>query len=402
MSISPPHGMSHDHLIQLRRHLHMHPELSTQEHQTAATIAQRLRDLGLEPQIGQHGADTGVVALLEGEGGPGPTFAWRADTDALPILEENDAAYCSTRPGVMHACGHDVHTTIGLGVAAYLSDQRKNLRGRVKFIFQPAEEGSPGDGVVGAEAMARAGVLTNPDVDAAFAIHCMPSLPVGTLGFNPDAMWAGSDLFKLRVCGTSTHGAYPQDGVDPIFVAAQLIVALQGLPGRVIDTRDACVVSVGQLQAGTAFNIIPPYADLVGIVRTLDEAVRERALDAMRRLVEHTCAAWGASAELTFHRGAFVTANDPALVRDAVQALQKTLPPEALLHVKPQLGAEDFASFSRRVPSAYLLLGVGNPQRGITHPIHSPRFDVDEACLPFAVHHLSQLLLSLAASRAAG
>ena len=384
--------MKHDELRTLRRHLHQHPELSCQERQTAQFIAERLRAMGLEPEVGRYGAPTSVVAIVDG-GLPGPTHVWRADTDALPIVEATGAPYASLTPGVMHACGHDVHTTIGLGIAAGLRARAGvgELRGRVKMIFQPAEEGAPGSGVVGAEAMARGGVLDG--VDAAFACHCHPPLRAGTIGYARGGIWAGSDAFRLTIHGRQSHGAYPQDGIDPIYVAAQLVVALQSIPGRVIDTRDSVVVSVGQIHAGDAFNIIPETASLVGMIRTLDETVRISALDAFQRLVDGVCAAHGATPELTLSRGAVPVINDDALLDRALAAL----PASANGAVRPQMGAEDFASFSTRCPSVYFMIGVGDPDRGIVHPIHSPRFDVDEACLPFAVDVFADMLITLAA-----
>lgn len=388
---------SEDELIGVRRHLHQHPELSTQEHQTAAFIAEKLRAMGLEPEVGAHGAETGVVAVVEGEAGDGPTLAWRADTDALPILEETGASYASCSPGVMHACGHDVHTTLGLGLAAALSGDRGRLRGRVKFIFQPAEEGAPGSGVVGAEAMVRGGVLESPEVDAIFAAHCMPSLDVGTIGVRRGAVWAGSDAWRLTIHGEQSHGAYPQDGVDPITVAGHVIVALQSIPGRVVDSRESCVVSVGSVHAGEAFNVIPARAELVGLLRTLDEGVRERALSALRRVIEGTCAAHGARAQLSVSQGAQVVANSVELVDAAVSAMRAQGHGDALVSAPPQMGAEDFSSFSRQRAAAYFLLGVGNSARGIVHPIHSPMFDVDERCLPFAVSAFGDMLRGVAA-----
>lgn len=381
-------------LVEVRRYLHSHPELSGQEHDTARYLAERLAELGLSPRVGLDGAETGVVATVEGLAGDGPTLLWRADTDALPIVELNDVPYRSCTPGVMHACGHDVHTTVGLGLVSALVARREELCGTLRFVFQPAEEGTPGDGIVGAEAMARGGVLSG--VDAAFALHCMPSLPVGTLGYNREAMWAGSDVWTLTLEGTSTHGAYPQDGVDPIFVAAQIVIGLQGIVGRVIDSREACVVSVGRIEAGTAFNIIPGSVRMVGLLRTLDEGVRERAIGAITRLVEGTAAAWGARADLAFARGAHITVMDGPTVDRVVAALRRTMPADRLVPVKAQMGAEDFASFSRRVPAAFLLLGVGNAERGIVHPIHSPHFDVDERCLAFAVDQMAEAILEVA------
>lgn len=394
-------GWTREKLVETRRYLHQHPELSCEEHKTAAYIAEQLKGMGLEPEVGAHGAETGVVATIQGQAGDGPTLAWRADIDALPILEETGAAYKSCQPGVMHACGHDVHTTIGLGIAAKLQASASQLHGKVKMVFQPAEEGAPSDGgVVGAEAMARGGVLKNPDVDAIFAAHCMPDIPVGQIGYLRGPVWAGSDAWRLTVQGKQTHGAYPQNGVDPIYVASQIVVALQGLPGRVVDSRESCVVSVGSIHAGEAFNVIPEEVHLVGLVRTLDENVRTRTLAALKRLVHGICEANGATAKLTTSQGAVVVANDPAWVDESVMHLREIVGAEGLQVAKPQMGAEDFASFSTRVSGVYFLLGTGNASRGIVHPIHSPFFDVDEDCLPLAVDAFSEMLRRTGASRA--
>lgn len=383
-------------LIELRRWLHQHPELSCHEHQTARFLAARLEELGLAPRVGLDGAETGVVVDLVGAH-PGPTYAWRADTDALPIAEETGASYASCNAGVMHACGHDVHTTIGLGLAAALVERRGELRGAVRFIFQPAEEGAPGLGVVGAEAMARAGVLEG--VEGVLGLHCMPDMAAGEVGALSRAVWAGSDAWRLTIHGKQSHGAYPHDGVDPIYVAGHVLIGLQSIPGRVVDAREACVVSAGSVHAGEAFNVIPGEARLVGLVRCFDEGVREQALEALRRMVEGICASFGARAELALSRGAFPVVNDAALVARASEALRSSEALRALggrvVEGRPQLGAEDFASFSRRCPSAYFLLGVRDEARGIVHPIHSPRFDVDERCIPLAVGAFSEALVSL-------
>jgi amidohydrolase len=382
-----------DGLIAARRWLHQHPELSGQEHQTAAWIAARLTALGLEPRLGGYGAPTSVVALIEGGAGDGPTLAWRADIDALPIEEAAPVPWASRHAGVMHACGHDMHTAVGLGIAARLASARAGWRGRVLMIFQPAEEGAPGLGVVGAEAMAQGGVLEDPHVDGVLALHCMPDMPVGQVGWLRGPVWAGSDAWRLTIHGQQTHGAYPQDGVDPIYVAGQVIVALQSVPGRVIDARAPCVVSVGSLRAGDAFNVIPAEAHLVGLVRTFDDATRARALEALHRLVHHTCAAHGATATLTTSQGAHPVINDAALVERVVAAL----PPAALVQGRPQLGAEDFASFSRRRPGAYFFLGVGADDRE-NAPIHSPRFCPHEGALTVAVDAFSHALTRLLAA----
>jgi len=381
-------------LLELRRDLHAHPELGYEETRTAARVAERLRTAGLDVTTGI--ARTGVVGVLDGEAGPGPTRAWRADMDALPIVEETGAEYASTCDGVMHACGHDVHTTVGVGAAELLARHRGTLDGRVVFVFQPNEEGAPGAGPSGADAMVSAGVLDDFGIESMLAIHCMPSLEVGRIGYTPGGVWAASDRFEITLRGTQTHGAYPHLGVDPIVTAGQLIGALQTIPSRVVDTQEACIVSVCQIHGGNQFNVIPGEVELEGIVRTLDEDVRARALDAVRRVAEGTAAANGCRVEVGLHRGAELTANDPVVLSRVVELLSAGLGADRVVQIPAQMGAEDFASFSRAVPSAYMLLGVRSTERGVGHePLHSPRFDVDERCIATGVEAAATALAGL-------
>ena len=383
-----------DALITARRHLHAHPELSFEESETCRFIVAQLDALGLAAEVV---ADTGVVAVIEGAE-DGPTLAFRADIDALPIHETSDVPYRSTAAGVMHACGHDVHTTIGLGVAAQIARRRDALHGRLKLIFQPAEEASPEDEPIGAERMAVEGVLENPSVDAIFAFHCMPTLDVGLIGYTNGPVWARSDLVEITVHGVKTHAAYPHSGIDAVLVGSHVITALQSIVSRRVDARDACVVSIGKMVAGESYNIIADTAQLTGIVRTLSDEVSELAQAEIQRIVEHTCAAFGARGEVRFTAGARLTANDLGLERRTVATLKEILGDDALVPHAPQLGAEDFAAFSRRVPGCYLFLGVRNEARGITHMIHTSRFDVDEACMPLAVGAMSEALLRISRS----
>ncbi|MFU8807124.1 MAG: M20 metallopeptidase family protein, partial [Bradymonadaceae bacterium] len=361
--------------IEIRRHLHAHPELSLEEFETARFIRETLGSFGIEDV--QIVAETGVVALVEGAH-PGPTFAWRADIDALPILEANEVSYCSKNAGVMHACGHDVHTTVGLGIARALHERRDELRGRVKFIFQPAEEASPENEPIGAERMVREGVLENPAVDAVFAVHCMPTLEVGKIGYTGGAVWACSELVEIEIFGEKTHGAYPHMGIDAVTVASHVVVALQTIVSRRIDAREACVLSIGQISAGNSYNIIADKAELTGIVRTLSNETLDRAKGEVVQIVEGVCQAFGASSNVRFTPGARLTANDESLEREVVEILKISSGAEQVVAHLPQLGAEDFAAFSTRVPGCYLFLGVRNEDKGITHMIHTPHFDVDE------------------------
>jgi amidohydrolase len=385
-------------LIGMRRHLHAHPELSLEEHETAAFIEAELDRLGVEHH---RLAGTGVVALVEGTD-DGPTLGWRADIDALPILEESDADYRSTNAGVMHACGHDVHTTVGLGLVRRMVQARDRLAGRVKFVFQPAEEASPVDEPIGAERMVVEGALDDPVVDAMFALHCMPTLDVGKIGYTGGPVWAGSDLVEIEIRGAKTHAAYPHEGIDAVVIASHIVVALQTVTSRRIDARDACVLSIGHLDAGNTYNVIADQARLTGILRTLSESAAETARREIRRIVDGVSSGMGAEASVSFTAGARLTANDPELERRTVELLRETAGADAVVPHEPQLGAEDFSSFSRRVPGCYLFLGVRNEAKGITHMIHTPRFDVDEACIPFAVESFGDVLLRMARTWEAG
>lgn len=382
-----------DELIRIRRHLHANPELSLQEHATANYIEAELAAVGVRSQ---RVAETGIVAVIEGAY-PGPTIGWRADIDALPIHEENDVDYCSTRPGVMHACGHDVHTTIGLGLARALSRRAAELSGRVKFVFQPAEEASPVDEPIGAERMVAEGVLENPSVDGFFALHCMPTLPVGLIGHTGGAVWAGSDLVEIEIIGEKTHAAYPHEGIDAVVVASHVVVALQTVTSRRVDARQACVLSIGKLEAGNTYNVIADHAQLTGILRTLSTEAADVARREIERIVTGVATGLGATARVTFTPGAYLTANNAALEQQTVSVLRDIAGADKVVGHLPQMGAEDFSAFSRRVPGCYLFLGVRNEARGITHMIHTPKFDVDESCIPFAVDTFTDALLRISA-----
>lgn len=384
-------GLTQDELVEIRRHLHANPELSFKEYRTAEFIEARLQALGLQTA---RCADTGVVAVVEGAH-DGPTLMFRADIDALPIHELNDVDYRSGEPGVMHACGHDVHTTVGIGLVAAVAANREHLHGRIKFVFQPAEEASPVDTAIGAERMVEEGVLSAPEVDAAFAFHVMPTLEVGKIGYTGGPVWARSDLVEIEVTGQKTHAAYPHEGVDAVVLAAHLVSALQTVTSRRIDARDACVLSIGKLEAGNSYNIIADRARLTGILRTLSDEVAESAMTEIKRIVEGVCMALAGSGQVNFTAGARLTANNVALENRTVTLLKARLGADAVVTHAPQMGAEDFASFSRRVPSCYLFLGVRNEARGITHMLHTPYFDVDEASLPLAVDAMSYALLNI-------
>lgn len=379
-------------LISIRRYLHAHPELSLEEVQTAQYIEKQLNDYGIQSR---RCGKNGILALIEGKH-PGPVLAFRADIDALPIQESSTQPYASQNPGVMHACGHDVHTTIGLGIAFRAFDNKDNLHGSIKLIFQPAEEASPVDTPIGAEEMVQDGALQNPRVDAAFAFHCMPTLEVGKIGFTGGPVWASSDLVEISVRGKKTHAAYPHEGIDALLVAAQLIVALQSVTSRRVDTRQPCVLSIAKLEAGNTYNVIAENAKMVGILRTLSPEAEAVAKREIKTIVENLCVAFGATGKVVFTEGARLTKNDIELERKTVSTLRKKVGSNALVNHLPQLGAEDFSAFSDRVPSCYLFLGVRNEEKGIVHMIHTSEFDVDEDCIFPAVVAMQETLFDLA------
>lgn len=378
-------------LIAQRRDFHQHPELSNREERTARVVAERLRALGLE-DVRTGVARHGVTAILRG-GRPGPVVAVRADMDALPIQETIDVPYRSQNAGVKHACGHDVHTTIELGVAEVLSRMRPEIAGTIKFIFQPAEEGPPPGERGGAPLMIEEGVLENPRPQAIFGLHVMPNIEVGQISYNSGAAMASSDRFVITVRGRKVHGAYPHDGVDAIVVAAEAVSALQTIRSRRIDTTEPLVISVGIINGGNRFNIIADEVRLEGTVRTLNEDVRRRAQELMRQTLDGVTRAYGATYEMSYEEGAAVTFNEPSLVEETLPTMRRIIGDSNVVTRRPQMGAEDFAYYQRVVPGFYYFLGVGNRARGITAMIHTPEFDVDEESLVIGVRVMSGVLL---------
>jgi amidohydrolase len=387
-------------LIQWRRHLHQHPELSNREVETAKYVAERLKSFGLEPQTGV--ARTGVVALLRG-GRPGPVVALRADMDGLPVREETNlpfaskatAEYEGNAVGVMHACGHDTHVAMLLAAARVLTQVRDRLPGSVKFIFQPAEEGAPLDErPAGAERMVTEGVMRNPAVDAVFGLHVFANVPTGTITYRSGPFMAAADQFDILITGKQTHGSAPWRGVDPIVVGAQIVTALQTIVSRHVDiTRLPAIVTVGQFQSGVRNNIIPETAKLVGTIRTFDEAVQADIHARVRRIAGSIAESAGATAEVKIHRGYPVTANDPALTARMLPTLERVAPGKV---VESELitGAEDFTYFQRQVPGLFLFLGITPPDRAGRAPAnHSPLFTVDERALPTGVRALVHLAI---------
>lgn len=386
-------------LVQIRRDLHQHPELSNQEFRTAEMVCSVLKSLGLQVQTGV--AKTGVVALLEGAE-LGPTVGIRVDMDALPITELNEVPYKSTICGAKHACGHDVHTAIGLGVAEVLNGLRRELRGQIKFIFQPAEEGPPPGEKGGAYLMLEDGVLENPRIEAIFGLHVMPTIEVGQVGYHAGPVWASNDTIEIIIQGRKTHGAYPHTGVDAILVASHALMAIQTMVNRSNDVRDPLLISIGIIEGGNQFNVLADRVRLVGIIRTLSPEVRTSAPTKIRSVLEGVSQTFGASYTMSIRPGAPVTMNHPNLVQKSVPVLRELFGTDNVLLQRPQMGAEDFACFAEKVPGFYFWLGVRNEGKGITEMLHTPRFDVDEACLPLGVNAMSQLVLRYLADAESG
>ncbi|MBI3078119.1 MAG: amidohydrolase [Deltaproteobacteria bacterium] len=371
-------------LTKLRRHLHAHPELGFEEYATAALVAARLRRLGL--RVRSHVGRTGVVAVLQGAS-RGPTLAFRACMDALPVTEPRHAPYASRSPGRAHACGHDAQVAILLGAVALLAPRASMLRGRVALIFQPAEELD-----AGARAMLADGLLQNPRLDAMVGFHGQPELPLGRVGVSPGPVMAAIDTFRLTIEGRGGHGALPHQTADPIVAAAAAVVGLQTVVSRGVDPREAAVVTVGCLRAGETSNVIPPRAELAGTVRALRPAVRRCVEARLRQVVERTCAALGTRARLDYRAMLPPLVNDPRWAARLRQAAAAVLGPRAVVTAAPSMGGDDFSHYLAHVPGCYVWLGErasGRPVR----PWHHPAYDVDDRVIPIGAAVLAQVAL---------
>ncbi len=376
-----------DALVAVRRDIHRHPELAFQEHRTAERGLTWFRGLGLDVQTNIAGTP-GLIATLDA-GRPGPTLLLRADMDALPITEETGAEYASETSGVMHACGHDAHVACLLGAASLLGEHRQALRGRLKFLLQPAEEKPPGGAKVLIE---QGGILEG--VDAALALHVYPPLPVGQMGFRPGVLLGYSDRFTVRIHGVGGHAARPHQTVDAVAVAVQVYQALQYLVSRENDPLHPFVITIGALQAGTAANVIPNEATLLGTVRSLDPMVHNSLPERLERVVAGICQATRARYTLEFVRGYPAMVNDAALTQRATESVKSLVGEQGVVYLPtPELGGEDFAFFSQRVPSLMFRLGVRNEARGLVHSVHSSRFDLDEDALPLGAAALARIAM---------
>jgi amidohydrolase len=361
-------------MVEIRRDLHRHPELGLEEHRTSARVCELLDEMGIEYQAGLAG--TGVVGLIPGHN-DGSAVALRADLDALPLEDAKQTTYRSQVPGKMHACGHDVHTTILLGAARLLTARKTELQQPVKLIFQPAEET-----VGGAKLLIEAGVLEAPSVASIFGLHVEPDLDAGKIGLHYGQRNASSDDLAVTVHGRSAHGAYPAGGIDAIVVAAQVVSAMQSVVSRNIDARESAVISFGTVQGGTQGNIVAGRVELVGTVRCLDPKIREVVLRRARETAEGVAAGLGARAQVEIRPSYDPLVNDNDRV-DVVRRGAKSLVGEENIVIfdRPNMGVEDFAFFAARVPGAFYSLGVRNEAEGIIHPIHNELFDADESSM---------------------
>jgi amidohydrolase len=386
-------------VVTWRRDVHQNPELGNREFRTSELVAAHLRSLGMEVRTGV--AHTGVVAVLRG-GRPGPVVALRADMDALPVSEQVDLPFASKvrteyngqDVGVMHACGHDNHVAILMGVAEVLAGMKDRLPGTVKFIFQPAEEGSPAGEEGGADLMLEEGAFADPVPDVVFGLHVFSNLPVGHIGYVSGGAMAAADGLRITVHGRQTHAAMPWDGVDPIVTASQIVLGLQTIVSRQSRLTVApAVVTVGTINGGVRSNIIPDSVTLAGTIRTLDEKMRMDIHDKVKRTAEGIAAAAGARANVRVSLGLPVTVNDPALTSWAAPMLERIAGPDKAYAAPPSLGAEDFSYYAQRVPGLFLFLGVTpEGQDPATAPAnHSPLFFADEGALPVGVRALANL-----------
>ena len=373
--------------IAQRRDFHRHPELGFQEHRTSKIVADAMRALALNVET--EVAQTGVIARLDGVR-PGPVVLMRFDMDALPIQEANDVPYASTNPGVMHACGHDGHTAVGMTVAKILTSLRDRMAGSIKFVFQPAEEG-----LGGAESMVADGVLADPEPDYALAFHLWNERPVGWIGLTPGPLMAGAELFEITITGVGGHGAIPNETTDPILAAAHVIVGLQSIVSRNVDPTQSAVLSVTMFQAGETFNVIPETVSICGTIRTFLPEVRSRVLQRVEEITSGISAAMGCAAEVRLQQLTPPVVNDQELTERIISVAQEMLPQATLCTSETTMASEDMAFMMQTVPGCYLLLGSSNQKKGLDKSHHNPQFDFDEKVLPQAAGLLAATAWSL-------
>ncbi len=370
-------------VIAIRRHVHQNPELSYHEKATAAFIAEKLKSLGM--QFRRDVGGYGIVATI-GNTGKGRCIGLRADMDALPVQELADVPFRSRADGVMHACGHDTHVAMLLGAAMLLKKHESELNGSVKLLFQPAEEDG---GRGGAKPMIEDGAMENPHVDNVFGLHISADFPAGTFALRPGPAMAAPDGFRITIEGRGGHGSQPQETTDPVFIAAQLITALQGVRSRMVDPREPFVLSVCSVNAGAKDNIIPDSAVLLGTIRTFSRRTRERAKKLTAEISGRVCSAFGAKCLVHFVEDAYpVTVNDPACT-ERVGRILKTIDGARVVESEMIMGGEDFSRFLEKAPGVFYFLGSANRKKGCTYPNHSSKFKVDEDVLILGAHSLA-------------
>lgn len=386
-------------VVEWRREIHQNPELSNREFKTAEKIAIHLKSLGIEVQTGV--AHTGVVGVLKG-GQDGKVVALRADIDALPVMERNDLPYKSNvtadflgeKVGVMHACGHDTHTAILMGVAEVLSKNKDKIKGTVKFIFQPAEEGPPPGEEGGALLMVKEGVLKSPDVDAIFGLHINSQTPVGVIRYKSGGTMAAAQSFTINVKGKQSHGSQPWSGVDPILISAKIIDGLQTIISRETNlTNEAAVITVGKIKSGVRFNIIPESAEMIGTIRTLDYDMKDHINKRMKEMVPAIAKAYGGDATIEIRDATDITYNEPALVEQMLPIMRRVAGDANIQTQKAVTGAEDFSYFQREVPGFFFFLGGMTPGNTESFPHHTPDFLIDDSGLLLGVRTLTEMSL---------
>ncbi|GAB1432202.1 M20 family metallopeptidase [Spirochaetota bacterium] len=373
-------------LVEIRRSIHKNPEPGLEEYKTAALVEKLLSELDIEYE--RNG--TAIVGIVRGTG-HGKTVALRADMDALPIQEENEVEYKSQRPGFMHACGHDAHTAILIGAAKLFSGLRSSLAGNIKLFFQPAEESTGG-----AENMIKDGCLENPRVDHVLGLHVQPYLPVGKIEIKKGAVNGSSTSLHFFVRGKSCHAAYPEQGIDAIMIAGHLITALHSLVSRYVSPLESAVLSIGRINGGSRSNILADEVNMVATLRTSSNSIRDMLVEKVKALADGISAGFGGTAQINVEYGYIALVNDDRVVDIVVDSARQLLGLDSVAwKEKPSMGVEDFSYFARERPSAFYNLGCGNPARGIAAVPHSPRFDIDEDCLPIGVAIQAAAALSL-------
>lgn len=380
-------------IIEVRRKIHMEPELAYNENKTASLIAEKLKTLGIE--VRERVGGTGVLGIVKGRG-EGKVVALRADMDALPVEEKTGLPFSSKIKGVMHACGHDTHVAMLLGAAAILKKHQSEIGGHVKLIFQPAEENG---GRGGAKPMIEEGVMENPRVDFVFGLHITSHLPSFTFGLRPGPFMAAPDQFKITIKGSGGHGSAPHKTVDPIYVLSHLILALQGISSRIVDPVEPFVISVGKVESGTKSNIIPDEAKIEGTIRTLNEETRRYVKEKVVTISEAVCKAFGATCSVEFEEDAYpVLYNTPSVTKEVLELLSK-IEGANVVQIEPVLGGEDFSRFLEKAPGTFYFLGTYNESKGCIHPNHSSRFTVDEDVLKYGSASLALLAIEFSSRK---